>query len=80
MNHTHEYTYHHAHLHEHTREMLKEIGGFEGHSEGHQHVFAQTHDHGKGGATPHSHKARQFHPGDDNAPGGYKEHHGEGEG
>ena len=70
MNHTHEYKYYHAHLHEHTRELLRLIGGFEGHSEGHYHIFAQTHDHGKGIVDPHSHKQKQFHPGKENI-----EHH-----
>ena len=58
MNHTHEYAYWHTHMHEHTREMLKPIGGFEGHNEGHYHRYAQTHDHGKGGEGFHAHQYR----------------------
>ena len=31
------------------------------HTETHPHGFVQTHDHGRGGAKPHSHKERDTH-------------------
>ena len=58
VNHTHEYAYFHGHMHLHDLER-------KGHNHGHCHLFAQTHDHGEGGRVPHSHKARQYHPGDE---------------
>lgn len=74
MNHTHEYKYYHAHRHAHSEfTPPRDVGNIHviakltisKHDGGHYHIFAQTHDHGEGGAAPHFHKARQFHPGDD---------------
>jgi len=58
LNHTHEYKFWHAHMHLHDIEKI-------GHNHGHYHLFAQTHEHGKAGDSPHSHKERQHHPGDE---------------
>ena len=55
MNHTHEYAYWHSHKHEHQGEK---------HDHGHYHSWVQTHDHGEK-LTPHCHKDKLYHPGDE---------------
>lgn len=68
MNHTHEYNYFHTHMHRHqdNRSLLEtevSVGNpYMFHNEGHYHIFVQTHEHGKGGGLPHTHKQRCFHP------------------
>jgi hypothetical protein len=62
-NHSHTYVYYHSHMHDHE--------GFQSHDELHPHAVVGIHEHGKGGATPHSHKARQYHPDTDET----KHHH-----
>ena len=62
MNHTHEYSFWHAHEHLHDGAA---------HATGHYHNWAQTHDHGaKSNLAPHTHQARQAHPGEE-----YRHHH-----
>lgn len=70
VTHTHEYKYWHAHKHCHapdTREESVAVLGLKGlssscHDTGHFHTFAQNHEHGHAGDSPHSHKDRQYHP------------------
>lgn len=70
MQHTHSYVYWYSHRHNHAPETSEEsvaVLGSKGlkssyHDGGHSHLFAASHEHGKNGATPHSHKERQWHP------------------
>lgn len=70
MNHTHEYAYWHAHEHNHgpghDAGNVAAVGlkglSHTTHDTGHYHLYAQTHEHGKAGDSPHSHKERQYHP------------------
>lgn len=68
VNHTHEYKFWHSHEHRLGKTLHE---GLDVHNHGHYHLWAQTHDHGEK-ATPHSHKDKLFHPGEDNI-----EHHAE---
>ena len=81
MSHSHEYSFWHAHEHEHIDKTKGADGwGWETgsyymleHDTGHYHLSAQTHEHSlKSSLTPHSHKAKQYHPEDDDI---IKHHH-----
>jgi len=56
VNHTHEHRFHHTHEHKHENLI---------HTQGHYHIWSQTHDHGEK-TSPHCHKDKLFHPGDEN--------------
>lgn len=71
VTHTHEYRYWHAHKHCHEPVSRGEesvaVLGLKGltsttHDTGHYHLYAQNHEHGQAGDSPHSHKERQYHP------------------
>lgn len=57
MNHEHHYSFWHAHGHWH-RVTAEDIY----HDQGHHHIWQQIHDHGTGIMSPHTHKAKQYHP------------------